>query len=261
MKELFVRTISGLFLIGLVLLAVFFLSAPFFYAVLSIIILAGAYELFNLLDVRKWKLLGIFNTLLLLLFLYFEQFAEGIFALILLTAVVTVLFTRKEDLFDFKFEIGACVAVPFLLGFTLYHLFLIWEVSRAFLIMLVWIISVADTGAYLVGRHLGRRKIFPTASPRKTWEGFWAALLTGTLAGFAWWKFFELKMSLEAVLFLSLFSTLAAQLSDPFESLFKRAKGVKDSSALIPEHGGILDRIDSYILASGVFFHLLRLLK
>ncbi len=259
MKEFITRTFSAAIMLAAVLGVIFFAPPLLFFAFLVLVVLGAAYELLRLLDVRKWTWLSLLNTLILMLSLYLEQLHEGLLLMVTFTALVTVLFTRKEEVFDFKFEIGSCLAVPFLLGFTLFHLYLIWSLSPYYLVFLIAVISIADTGAYIIGRLIGRHPVFPTASPRKTWEGFFAGLLSGVGGGVAVAGLLKVNFNLHTLLMLTSLTVLAAQISDPFESLFKRAKGVKDSSAIIPGHGGILDRLDSYILAGGVFFYLLRL--
>jgi phosphatidate cytidylyltransferase len=108
-------------------------------------------------------------------------------------------------------------------------------------LVLVW---VADTAAYFVGRKWGRRKLAPSISPGKSWEGAWGgiagalayAIICGGLAGGVAWIPLVAGAALLAVLSI---------VGDLFESAAKRQAGVKDSGTLLPGHGGILDRIDS----------------
>ena len=120
-----------------------------------------------------------------------------------------------------------------------------------FALLIVW---VADTGAYFAGVRFGRHKLAPRISPGKSWEGFAGGLLaTALLAvvavpmlGLAWQRAGDLLL-LTGVAFL--FSVAG----DLFESLLKRHAGAKDSSDLIPGHGGVLDRVDSLLAALPVF--------
>ena len=108
-------------------------------------------------------------------------------------------------------------------------------------LVLVW---VADTAAYFVGRGWGRRKLAPSISPGKTWEGAWGgiagalayAIICGGFAGGVAWVPLVAGAALAAALSI---------VGDLFESAAKRQAGVKDSGTLLPGHGGILDRIDS----------------
>ncbi|MFM8996994.1 MAG: phosphatidate cytidylyltransferase [Candidatus Limnocylindrus sp.] len=119
---------------------------------------------------------------------------------------------------------------------------------------IAWLLAVvwsADTGAYLVGRQIGRRKLASLISPRKSVEGLigglCAATLLGAAAAISW-----LDAPLVWALPTSFLVAAAAEAGDLIESLFKRAAGIKNSATLIPGHGGVLDRIDSLLLAAPV---------
>jgi phosphatidate cytidylyltransferase len=109
---------------------------------------------------------------------------------------------------------------------------------------------VSDTGAYTGGKLLGRRPMSPTISPNKTVEGGLAALLAGPLAAllYGWWVLPAAGGALPALLF-GLFIAILAIIGDLVESALKRECDKKDSSALLPGHGGFLDRLDSLLWA------------
>lgn len=116
-----------------------------------------------------------------------------------------------------------------------------------FLLVLVW---VGDTAALVAGRLLGRTRLAPLISPKKTWEGATGNLLASTLVAipFSHW----MNLDLAPLALLAAAGSIAGQIGDLFESAFKRGAGVKDSGAILPGHGGMLDRIDSLILATPV---------
>ncbi|WP_028239543.1 phosphatidate cytidylyltransferase [Stutzerimonas azotifigens] len=121
--------------------------------------------------------------------------------------------------------------------------------------MLVWI---ADIGAYFAGRRFGRRKLAPMVSPGKSWEGLVgglaASLVVTLVVGLSrGWAVAELAQALV----IALLTVLISVVGDLTESMFKRKAGIKDSSQLLPGHGGILDRIDSLTAAIPVFAVLL----
>lgn len=147
--------------------------------------------------------------------------------------------------------------IPFLLQFF-YELF---HGEKGFvrvvgLLVLVW---AYDTGAFLVGSRWGRHKLTPQLSPGKSWEGVLGGLLWAFLAALAVVGVGEIAPGLSGIallghaLGLSLGMSAAAQLGDLFESLLKRAAGVKDAGALFPGHGGMLDRIDALLFALPAF--------
>lgn len=116
-----------------------------------------------------------------------------------------------------------------------------------FLFVAIW---AGDICAYLVGRPLGRVPFFPRISPRKTWEGAIAGLLGSVLAGWLYAHWFLAKTQTVAVILLSALIAVAGQIGDLVESAMKRGAKQKDSGALLPGHGGFLDRIDSLLFAA-----------
>ncbi len=119
---------------------------------------------------------------------------------------------------------------------------------------LISLISLADTSAFFVGSRFGRRKLVPRLSPGKTWVGIYAALVAASLALLVTGVLLGLPAA--ATLALTLLGAVTVALSvvgDLFESWLKRRRGRKDSGALLPGHGGMLDRIDSMIAAAPVF--------
>ncbi|MFT3886331.1 MAG: phosphatidate cytidylyltransferase [Flavobacteriales bacterium] len=112
--------------------------------------------------------------------------------------------------------------------------------------LLLW---TNDTGAYLVGRGIGRTKLMPAVSPKKTVEGLIGGIALTALAAwglFHLWPVLSLTQWIGCALVVSVFATLG----DLLESALKRARGVKDSGSVLPGHGGILDRFDGFLLAA-----------
>jgi len=117
---------------------------------------------------------------------------------------------------------------------------------------------ICDTGAYFVGSTIGKRKLCPKISPRKTWEGAIGGLISGVLAVvlLSWWL---LDLAIGWGLLLGVTLVLAATIGDLAESVIKRQVGVKDSGNLIPGHGGMLDRIDSLLFVVPAVYAVARL--
>jgi phosphatidate cytidylyltransferase len=127
------------------------------------------------------------------------------------------------------------------------------------LMLIVW---GADVGAYVVGRAIGRRKLAPNVSPGKSWEGVFggllAVMLIAMVAGLMLSDTLEFDLSQWLGLFgVSIVVFIISILGDLVESVAKRHRGIKDSSKLLPGHGGIMDRIDSLTAAVPVFALLL----
>ncbi len=123
------------------------------------------------------------------------------------------------------------------------------------LLMLVSLVAIADIGAYFFGRRFGKAKLAPAVSPGKSWAGFWGGLACSVSFMAALWYFWPggMPVSLPAMLVLAAITSLASVLGDLLESMVKRHRGIKDSSQLLPGHGGVMDRVDSLTAASPVF--------
>ena len=119
-----------------------------------------------------------------------------------------------------------------------------------FALVITW---VGDTSAYFAGRALGKHRMSPVLSPKKTWEGTVASLLGALLVAVVFSKF--LNVPLAHLLAMAAVGNFVGQAGDLLESAYKRSAGVKDSGSLLPGHGGVLDRIDALILAIPVVWY------
>ena len=128
--------------------------------------------------------------------------------------------------------------------------------AGALLLFLAVVVQGSDVLQYLWGKTVGRHRIAPTVSPNKTWEGFVGGVLSATALGTALWWLTPFTPWQAGV--LALVSCLLGFVGGLVMSSLKRDRGIKDFGALIPGHGGILDRMDSLVFAAPVFFHLTR---
>ena len=126
--------------------------------------------------------------------------------------------------------------------------------GREAVLLLMATIVVSDSAQYYTGRALGRRALAPAISPKKTVEGAIGGLVFGTAVMVAGSLWIFPAASLTIVLLAGLAIVALGMVGDLFESLLKRSAGVKDSSHLIPGHGGVLDRIDSWLFAGPAFY-------
>ncbi len=153
--------------------------------------------------------------------------------------------------------------VPWLLNFIQKINFFpgIEDNGRFYVLYFVVVTKFSDTGAYVVGSLIGRHKMIPRISPGKTWEGFGGAIVVSTGASLAFTHFLDHKMpgmtTLHAIALGVLLSSTAV-VGDLIESLFKREAGVKDSGALFPGIGGILDLLDSLLFNAPIMYLYLR---
>jgi phosphatidate cytidylyltransferase len=141
------------------------------------------------------------------------------------------------------------VAVPFgLLNFISVNQYTGTYEPRI-LIGIMLILWASDTGAYLVGSKIGKRKLFERISPKKSWEGSFGGALLSLIAAYVVSRLFSVFPTKHWFM-IAFIIVVMGTLGDLVESLYKRSKNVKDSGTLLPGHGGILDRFDSLLLAS-----------
>ncbi|RNL69172.1 phosphatidate cytidylyltransferase [Sinomicrobium pectinilyticum] len=253
MKDLLTRSITGILYVFLLLSAVFLSSDAFDFLFLSFGLIC-IYEFKKLIKLSGYY---IFIAFLLLwwLFVHLVQRETAIFFLLFITLVVNffliaLLYSGKQlknirELHKFiitLFYIGAgCIfltMIPYHKPDNLFAKFIIIGIF-----ILIWI---NDTFAYLVGRSIGRTKLFPSISPNKTVEGFIGGMVFSLIAAYVI-ALYNSDLSTIEWLILSLVVVITGTLGDLIESKFKRLAGVKDSGAILPGHGGLLDRLDSII--------------
>jgi len=119
----------------------------------------------------------------------------------------------------------------------------------------IMLVCFGDTGAYFIGSHFGKHSLAPKTSPKKSWEGFAAQLVIGSIAGMGTIAFLPLTSAKEFGLWLvfGIVLIIVSVFGDLFESVMKRQCEVKDSGSLLPGHGGVLDRVDSLLAAYPIF--------
>jgi len=174
-------------------------------------------------------------------------------AILLMTS--SVLHSALDDAFvRVAVGLSGMVYCSFLLGFLL----LIAEPSRDRVLVLFAIVWAGDAAAYYGGRAFGRHLLMPRVSPKKTVEGAVAGLGASVIAGAAVgiWRYPNAEWMRFAL--ICGFTGIAGQIGDLAESVLKRSSGVKDSSSILPGHGGILDRLDSLLFAAPIFFWLFK---
>jgi phosphatidate cytidylyltransferase len=248
--------------------AVLLLSTPWMVALGAVLLLAGLWEWFNLAEIEDTlarSVLLVANLLLMVAMVWASPTdAGGSLVLFKLAVVIGVLwwllamvwlmhydFASDHDTHARVFKLAAATlsVVPAWCAMALIH-----RDGHGWLLLALAIVWAADTGAYFAGRAFGRRKLAPRISPNKTVEGLAGGMLAGVavaLVGAA-----ILGTGATGLLLVALVAALVVLFSvvgDLFESLLKRHVGAKDSGALIPGHGGLLDRLDSVLAALPVF--------
>ncbi|MFW6132021.1 MAG: phosphatidate cytidylyltransferase [Candidatus Aminicenantaceae bacterium] len=259
------RIPTALILIVLVFCIIQFLSGLAFFLILQAIILVSLFEFYHISRKKNLSPKGILGAIISLTIsfsFFFDDFSLtlALFACFVLISLYFLISTNRiEKLTNYHSSLTVTFFGAIYLSLTLSFFYLIKQEKGPFYIyFLLVVIIIGDTGAYLIGKFFGRHKMFPIASPKKTWEGSMGGILFATLIAFLAQKLILTDVLLWKAVVCGVFIHGIAQISDPFESLFKRAVGVKDSSRILPGHGGILDRLDSYILATPFYYYIIK---
>jgi len=171
------------------------------------------------------------------------------------------LFTSSSRLTWGLVYIAGLYPFVFLLGAMAEHQYGIGPSGGDFLLFLFGLLWVGDTAAMGIGKWLGKHKLAPAVSPNKTVEGFIGGIVGAVAIGvlMIFWKMHSLPWY--HVLVLAVGCSVFGQLGDLVESMWKRSLGIKDSSVIIPGHGGVLDRFDSLLFAAPFMFFYLFILS
>lgn len=253
MREILRRSLTGAVYI-ILLLSVVFLSSDAFDFLFMVFGLACLNEYKKLVGLEK-RYIYIAYLALWWAYIYFVTDMWLVYALLICTVSVNFLllyylFSKKEKLFNTfqKFVIGL-----FYVGGGCIFLTMIPytndEFAKFLIIGIFILIWVSDSFAYIVGRLLGRNKLFPRVSPKKTVEGALGGFAFALITAYLMAKYEPLIAPVQWVA-LAAVIVVAGSLGDLVESKLKRAAGVKDSGAILPGHGGMLDRLDSLVFAA-----------
>lgn len=173
------------------------------------------------------------------------------FAALVLAAVLTVFLTRAA-VDEAALALGLIAfAVPYF-AVPVLCLVRLHQTDPRLLLLLLVVVWSGDTAAYYLGSRFGRHRLAPAISPNKSWEGALGGLVASVLIAGIWSAAVLERLDL-AVLAVAAVAAVAGQVGDLVESLFKRGAGVKDSSNLLPGHGGLFDRCDALLLAAPTF--------
>jgi len=197
----------------------------------------------------------------------FELSPFSISLVILAVAVYHLLDYEKGALFPAS-DFAVSLTGIFYLGWIGAYLISLRNMDQGVYWLSISLLSVmfADSAAYFIGRRWGRTRLSPRLSPKKTWEGYIAGVVFGSLVGAlaTWatgkWLVPQAGFTWVNGLILGFLLSSLTTLGDLTESMFKRQVGVKDSGTLLPGHGGVFDRIDSWLWAGVIAYYIISLL-
>lgn len=258
MKELIVRSISGLLYISIIIFAMF-ASREWFIVLFCLLGIITINEFQNLVKLKSYISFLIFGVLLF--FLSFRVFNYNAVYLYSLLAILVNLVLLRDLLIVHRipmFENRKYVALIFYLisGFVFLTLIPDREDGATIVIGLFILVWANDSCAYIIGKNFGKRKLLERISPKKTVAGFIGGLAGSLISGFLIFSYTQ-SLSLGLWIVMALIAAVLGTFGDLIESKFKRQAGVKDSGSLMPGHGGIYDRLDSIIYISPFVYALL----
>ena len=228
------------------------------------IVAAGVagYEWFKLMprkNKNSVKLLawvyGIATAALATLALYFNDIALLLWAASILCWILSIFWVKSYPDYDGWYNPSLKIIGFVLISAAVTAIFSVWHSSPWWLMYLFLLVWGADSGAYFVGRKLGKKKLAPDVSPNKSVEGLYGGVFTAMLIVAAVEVLYLDLTIAQHILFLilSVVTVFSSVLGDLFESMIKRRAGIKDSGRILPGHGGVLDRIDSLLAAAPIF--------
>jgi phosphatidate cytidylyltransferase len=242
-----------------------------FLGFVDLFIVLGLLEFYRMMAVKgmhPYRGIGIASGLTLSTYFYFRSGVYGNFFLtFVLIAIMGLELTRKDNrraVYHVATTVFGIVYVAYLGA----HLVLLrelplqierpYEMGARFVFLAFAVTWASDTGAYVVGSTLGRRALLPRVSRGKTWEGALGGVLFAALAGWACAITFARFLAPAWGLALGVMCSLIGLLGDLFESMLKRDAEVKDTSRIIPGHGGVLDRFDSLLFTVPLIYYFLK---
>ncbi len=275
MKNLIVRSISGIIYVALIVGAIF-AGFDYFGALMGLFALLGVVEFQRLVTPADGR--TAVRTIAHVLDALTAVWMAVSFLLDLDVMIISLLYIPVYMAIRFTLALYDKGAAPFraaalsvmslayiaigLTASTVAYMVAVEGFDFRVILVMFMMIWLNDTGAYCFGSMLGRHRLFERLSPKKSWEGFFGGLLCSVLTGVgAWYLLPQAQLPLWAWLVMGVLVTVFATWGDLFESLLKRNLGVKDSGNLIPGHGGILDRIDSLLFVAPMVMLMLVLLS
>lgn len=267
------RVLTALGLAAIGLPAIIY-GGVFYYVLIAIVLAGSAWEyirMFRAVHFEPNQIVTVGGVLILATArFFFAQAAIPLFVLLVLLAMAVHILAYERGHDQAPIDFAITVAGIVYLGWLGSYLIDLRQLPQGlwWLMLVLPIIWANDTGAYSIGATYGKHKMTPRLSPKKSWEGYFAGLVTSVIVGafFAWAFSSQGPAPLAGLItplqggFLGLVIGALAPLGDLGESMFKRQGGLKDSSNIFPGHGGFFDRIDSWIWGAALGYFIIQFL-
>ena len=277
MNETLKRSISGAIYVILLLASILFSTNKnfdSFFILFGIFLIIAVFEFCGLVNINKtvpilfagatyfltYRIANATKGEVLLYSIRYNQNIEKIVLfLVLLVSIKCLLFLFNEN----QTTLSSYSKYVYLIGYIILPFLLITKIpfgkvgyNPKIIISIFILIWTNDTFAYIVGKSIGKRKLFEKVSPKKTIEGFVGGVVFAVLASYIISKYYIKIVESNTFIWIitALIVSIFGTIGDLIESKFKRIAGVKDSGRIMPGHGGILDRLDSVIFATPIIF-------
>lgn len=247
---------------------VFWGGLPFvllIYAMASV----ALYEILKMKQIPIISIPGVLSLLLLWVFLFPSEYITGnlhinvatkieLFLFGVLLFLIYSVFSKNKFSFD---HVGFSLLSILYLGIGFYYMIATRAAGVLFIFFALFLIWATDSGAYFIGRAIGKNKLAPHISPNKTVEGSIGGIISAILVACLFYFLTDLAVTISfaKLMIVAILLSIFGQLGDLVESALKRFYNVKDSGTILPGHGGILDRVDSWLFVMPLlhFIHIL----
>jgi len=249
------RIITAIIAAALFIPFVIYGNVPFTLLVLAMAVV-GFYEILKMKGISLFSVPGILGLLILILLVIPKDWSGKVvnvigyssnlmvvYGIVMLLLIYVVLVKNKIT-FD---EVGFILLGAFYVGLGFHYLVETRNEGLVYVVYCLLIVWTTDSGAYFVGRKLGKNKLWPEISPKKTIEGFIGGIVIAVIFAVGMQAIYPFANGYISLIFITIFASIIGQMGDLVESAIKRHFDVKDSGTILPGHGGILDRFDSLL--------------
>ncbi|HWK23722.1 MAG TPA: phosphatidate cytidylyltransferase [Ureibacillus sp.] len=248
------RIITGVVAGALFIIFVLLGNLPFTLLVYALAAV-GAYELLKMKQMRLSSIPGIIGILITFILLLPQTVTDNIIEatsfskleLLMIGVILLLVYSvlvKNHFTFD---DVGFIVLSTIYVGTGFYYLIETRNSGLEYIIFALLIVWTTDSGAYFIGRKIGKKKLWPEISPNKTVEGFVGGIISAVVFACIMQMIYPIASSWLVLIVITVVASIFGQMGDLVESAIKRHYGVKDSGKLLPGHGGILDRFDSLL--------------
>lgn len=252
-------------LVGIpVVIACIYYGGLAFYIMFFVVVLFSVMEFYSVC--KKYNPMNIIGTIVAIIFYLALCTGTYVQEVIIISVFILFFFAMlKKSVENVSGKLAITCFGAFFITWTLFHMVLIRDIPKygmhyiIFLFVNIWML---DTGAYFIGKMFGKHKLASVISPKKTIEGALAGVITAVVVSLVYRHLFlQNVLTIKETIIFALVISFVGQFSDLAESLFKRDCNIKDSGNILPGHGGMLDRFDSYLFCAPIFYYLIQFMK